>query len=198
MQQCCNLCTLRVKMNVSGTKFQLEVLWICLFVRILSGKSRLCDKRVSAGSFNFIPHVQRINIGNNFYTEKNIVLWIFPDFDRNCSGRILKNLRRSSENCIFFQSSFLDNKYFLENDEFLLLSGFSEKTSVGVKKSCFLTVLGINFEEKCWLGTVLTFFPDIERKHFVLIATCFYREIKKGILLKQRIVFWGHFVRKKV
>ena len=107
---------------------------------------------------------------NKYYTEKKIVLWIFPEFDRNGSGVILENVRRSSETCIFFQISFLGNKYFLKSYEFLHLFGISEKTAVEVTKTCILTVLEINFEEKCWLGKVLilivfghwakTFCPD--------------------------------------
>ena len=107
---------------------------------------------------------------NNYYTEKKIVLWIFPDFDRNCSGVILKHLRRSSGHAFFFQISFLGNKYFLKSYEFLNPFWISEKTSVAVIKTCILTVLEINLKEKCWLGKVLilivsghwvkTFCPD--------------------------------------
>ena len=133
-------------MNVSVTKLPLEVLWIRLFIRTLSGKSRLCDKRVSAGSFNFIPHVQRINIGNNFYTEKNIVLCVFPDFDRKCSGGTLKNLQRSSENCIFFQSNFSVEQILSTNLWFFIFFlGILKRTSVGVIKNMVSNCLGDQF-----------------------------------------------------
>ena len=79
-------------------------------------------------------------------------------------------MRRSSENCIFFQNRFLGNKYFPKSYEFLNPFWISEKTSVAVIKTCILTVLEINSEEKCWLGKVLilivfghwakTFCPD--------------------------------------
>ena len=50
-------------------------------------------------------------------------------------------------------------------------------------------------------GKMLTrnssFFSDIERKRFVLIATCFYRESEKIILLMQRIIFGGHIFKKR-
>ena len=121
-------------------------------------KCRPSGKKVSAGLSNFIPTVQRIIIREHFlYWKKKIVLLIFPEFDRNCSGVILKNVRRSSGNCIFFQSSFLGNKYFLKNYEFINPLGILEKTSVAVIETCILTVLGINFEVKCGLREVLVF-----------------------------------------
>ena len=41
------------------------------------------------------------------------------------------------------------------------------------------------------------FFFDIERKLFVLIATCFYRDSEKLILLMQRITFGGYIFKKR-
>ena len=37
---------------------------------------------------------------------------------------------------------------------------------------------------------------DIERKHIVLVATCFYRGSEKLILLMQRIIFGGQIFKK--
>ena len=189
------------KMKVSGTKFPLEVFWIRLFIRTLSGKKsafrQTSIRRVVKPLF-YLPSGSLLR--NKYYTEKKLNLWIFPDFDRNFSGVILKHLRRSSETCIFFQISFLKNKYFLKICEFLNPFGNSEKTSVEVTKTCNLTVLEINFEEKCWLGKVLnlivfghwakTFCPDsnmfLARKrnfHCTCAEDHFWEHIfKKGVI----------------
>ena len=55
LQQCCYLCTLRVKMKVSGTKRLLAVLWIRLFIWILNGKCRSWDKRGSSKLYSTLP-----------------------------------------------------------------------------------------------------------------------------------------------
>ena len=48
LRQCCHICTLRVKMNVSGTKYPLEFFWIRVFFRTSSGKTSVVGKNVSA------------------------------------------------------------------------------------------------------------------------------------------------------
>ena len=77
--------------------------------------------------------------------------------------------------------------------------GILKRTSVGVIKNMDSNCLGDQF----W-GKTLTrnnsssyFFLDIERKIFVLIATCFYRDSEKLILLMQRIIFAGHIFKKR-
>ena len=144
------------KMKVSGRKFPPEFFWIRLFIRTLSGKVSAFRQKSFRRVVKILFYLPRGSIlRNKYYTEKKIVLWIFPDFDRNCSGVILKHLRRSSGHAFFFQIVFLGNKYFLKSYEFLNPFGVSEETSVEVTKTCILTALEINFEEKCWLGKVL-------------------------------------------
>ena len=74
---------------------------------------------------------------------------------QSCSGVILKNLLRCSENCIFFESNFSEEQILSKNLWFFF--GILDKTFVVVIKTCILTFLGSNFEEKCWLGKVQIF-----------------------------------------
>ena len=68
-----------------------------------------------------------------------------------------------------------------------------------VINTCILTFLGINFWGKMltWKSSIFSFFSDIERKRFALIATSLYREKEGFILLRQRIFFGEHIFKKR-
>ena len=110
-----------------------------------------------------------------------------------------KNLRRSSEICIFFQSSFFGDKYVLKVYEFSTIFGFLEKTSFGAMKICILTVLGINLGEKRWLGIAL--FLNVFRhwaKTFRPGSNMFMARKWKFHSTCGEVHFWGTIFRKCV
>ena len=117
---------------------------------------------------------------------------------QNCSGMILKNLRWCSENCIFFQSNFSEEQTLSRNLWFFnFFFGILKRTSVEVKKNMVSNCLGDQLWGKTLTRNNSNFFLDIERKLFVLIATCFYWESEKLIQLMQRITFGGHIFKKR-
>ena len=109
-------------------------------------KSRSCDKKNFSRFVKTLFYLSRGSLlVKKFYTEKKIVLKIFSDIEQNCSSVILKNVWRSSENCLFFGVAFLWNKYFLKIYDFLLFFRSLEKTSVGVMKNMLFNCLGDQF-----------------------------------------------------
>ena len=99
----------------------------------------------------------------------------------------------------FSRVTFLKNKYFLKIYDFKIFFEIFYKPFVVVIKTCIVTFLGINFEDKCWLGKVFnfSFFWHWARQLFALIATSLHREKEDCILLMQRIFSGEHIFRKR-
>ena len=108
-------------------------------------------------------------------------------------------MRCCSENCIFFKSNFSEGLTLSKNLCFFnFFFGILDKTFVVVIKTCILTFLGINFEEKCWLGKVLIFLCFGHwAKFFRSDSNILYREKEEFILLMQRFFFGEHIFKKR-
>ena len=70
LEQCCHLCTPRVKINVSGTWFPYKFHDFVCSSGLWAEKCHSCDKKIQQGCQNFILPVQRINIREQFFYWK--------------------------------------------------------------------------------------------------------------------------------
>ena len=100
---------------------------------------------LSRGNFWGISNLWKMWNSVNLFGHWANVFWSDPN--ENFGGVV--------RTAFFSRVCFLGNKYFLKNYRFSTIFGILDETFVVVIKTCILTVLGINVEEKSWLGKVL-------------------------------------------